>query len=127
MKAWKALDRFHEGAPFAPWLLHIVRNEALNRVRARKRRDTMHLRAQRHAVLVAPAAESQALTVLQNQELASAVDRLPEKLRQVVCCLYLLDFSEAETATILGIPRGTVKSRAARAREVLTNQVGVNA
>jgi RNA polymerase sigma-70 factor (ECF subfamily) len=31
-----------------------------------------------------------------------------------VTCRYLLDLDEAETATVLGIPRGTVKSRLSR-------------
>ncbi len=35
--------------------------------------------------------------------------------REVVTCRYLLDLDEAETATTLGWPRGTVKSRLHRA------------
>ncbi|MDP9321875.1 MAG: siderophore-interacting protein, partial [Chloroflexota bacterium] len=31
VKAYYALDRFREGAPFRPWLLRIVANEAKNR------------------------------------------------------------------------------------------------
>ena len=31
VKAFYALDRFREGAPFRPWLLRIVANEAKNR------------------------------------------------------------------------------------------------
>src|SRR5262245_47548916 len=30
VKAWRALDRFRLGAPFRPWLLRIVANEARN-------------------------------------------------------------------------------------------------
>jgi DNA-directed RNA polymerase specialized sigma24 family protein len=33
----------------------------------------------------------------------------------VVQCRYLLELTEAETATILGLPAGTVKSRLSRA------------
>ena len=35
--------------------------------------------------------------------------------REVVTCRYLLDLDEAETAAVLGWPRGTVKSRLHRA------------
>ena len=125
VKAWKALDRFHDGAPFAPWLLHIVRNEALNRVRSRARRRKMQLRVQERGIPVSPPAESEALSLLEGQILAGTVDQLPDALRDVIHCLYLLDFSEVETATVLGIPRGTVKSRAARARGILSHQIGV--
>jgi RNA polymerase sigma-70 factor (ECF subfamily) len=34
VKAWLALDRFRPGAPFRPWLLQIVINEARNRRRS---------------------------------------------------------------------------------------------
>lgn len=51
--------------------------------------------------------------------LRSAIDRLSEKLRAVVVCRYLLDLPEEETAAILAIPAGTVKSRLSRALEKL--------
>ena len=41
--------------------------------------------------------------------------RLSEAHRLVVTCRYLLDLDERETATVLGWPRGTVKSRLHRA------------
>jgi len=37
VKAFDALATFREGAPFQPWLLRIVTNEARNRVRGRPR------------------------------------------------------------------------------------------
>ena len=39
---------------------------------------------------------------------------LPQPQRLVVICRYLLDLDEAETAALLGIARGTVKSRSSR-------------
>ena len=39
----------------------------------------------------------------------------PSRIGEVVTCRYLLDLDEAETATVLGWPRGTVKSRLHRA------------
>ena len=41
--------------------------------------------------------------------------RSPRPHREVVTCRYLLDLDEAETAAVLGWPRGTVKSRLHRA------------
>nr|MDT0665901.1 sigma factor-like helix-turn-helix DNA-binding protein [Micromonospora sp. DSM 115978] len=37
------------------------------------------------------------------------------RYRQVVTCRYFLELSEAETAELLGWPRGSVKSRLSRA------------
>ena len=45
VKAWRALGRFREGAPFRPWLLRIVANEARNRRRSAGRRAGLALRA----------------------------------------------------------------------------------
>ena len=49
VKAWRALPRFRAGAPFRPWLLAIVANEARNRRRAAGRRAGLVLRAAEQA------------------------------------------------------------------------------
>jgi DNA-directed RNA polymerase specialized sigma24 family protein len=88
VKAWRALPRFRRGAPVRPWLLRIVANEARNRRRGEGRRAALAL-----------------------------VERLPDEQRLAVTCRYLLDLSEEETAAVLGVRRGTVKSRLSRALE----------
>jgi RNA polymerase sigma factor (sigma-70 family) len=51
VKAWRALGRFREGAPFRPWLLRIVANEASNRRRsAGRRREPRAARGDRGAL-----------------------------------------------------------------------------
>ena len=47
VKAYRALGRFRPGAPFRPWLLAIVSNEARNRRRASGRRTNLALRTSR--------------------------------------------------------------------------------
>ncbi|MEU1843278.1 RNA polymerase sigma factor [Micromonospora sediminicola] len=44
----------------------------------------------------------------------SALDRLPTAQRTVITCRVLLDLSTAETATVLGLAEGTVRSRLSR-------------
>ena len=112
VKGWYSLDRFRGDAPFRAWLLRIVANEARNRRRSAGRRAVYELRVA--DARVAPAAESTALATTERQAVAAAVAALPEKLRDVVACRHLLELSEAETAAVLGVPAGTVKSRAAR-------------
>jgi RNA polymerase sigma-70 factor (ECF subfamily) len=121
VKAWRALGRFREGAPFRPWLLRIVANEASNRRRSAGRRTSLALRAatEEPSGGAAPSPEAALLSAEQRSALLAAVDELPDEQRDVVALRYFLDLSEAEVAETLGIPPGTVKSRTSRALERL--------
>jgi RNA polymerase sigma factor (sigma-70 family) len=123
VKGWYALDRYREDAPFRAWLLRIVANEAHNRRRSAGRRSARELRSVelRHT----PSAETSVLDAERRASLLAAVDALPPKLRDVVACRHLLDLSEAETATVLGVPAGTVKSRLSRALDRLRETMEV--
>ena len=126
MKAHRALGRFRPGADFRPWLLRIVRNEALNRRRSAGRRAGLALKVAFDPVL-GDAAPSPETVVVQNDDrsqLLEAVQSLPSRLREVVELRYFLGLSEVETAASLGIALGTVKSRGARAVARLRPLVG---
>jgi RNA polymerase sigma-70 factor (ECF subfamily) len=117
VKAYYALGRFRSGAPFRPWLLRIVANEARNRRVSASRRQKLALRA---AVLdrandTVPSPEAGALASEREQELLDALNGLRDDDRLVIACRYFLDLTEAETAATLGWPKGTVKSRLSRA------------
>ncbi|HEX6420078.1 MAG TPA: sigma-70 family RNA polymerase sigma factor [Acidimicrobiales bacterium] len=116
VKAWYGLGGFRDGAAFRPWLLRIVANEARNRRRARGRRAGYELRfaARQAAVEAVPSPESAALATEARRAVVSALARLPAGQRDVVVCRHLVGLSEAETAEVLGLPPGTVKSRTAR-------------
>lgn len=117
VKAYHALGRFRQDSPFRPWLLRIVRNEALNQRRRRGRQDRlgMRLAGDRHSGDAAPSPETVVVSGADRELVLAAVNGLPERFRQVVALRYLLGLSEAETAKTLRIPAGTVKSRTARA------------
>ena len=126
LKAWRALPRFRAGAPFRPWLLAIVANEARNRRRAAGRRAGLALRAAELAERdpAARSPEAQLLTAVRRDALLAALAELDERDRSVLTCRYLLELSEEETAAALGCRRGTVKSRTSRALARLREQVG---
>ena len=128
-KAWYALGRFRRGAPFRPWLLEIVCNEARNKRRSAGRREKLALRsaAESRPGEAAPSPEAAVLDAERRDALLAAVEELREEERLVVSCRYFLDLSEAETAAALGIPAGTVKSRLARALVRLREQMEVTA
>jgi RNA polymerase sigma factor (sigma-70 family) len=126
LKAYAALGRFRDDAPFRPWLLRIVANEARNRRRSADRRSGLALRA---AATIAsggsaPSPESEVLAAEARDQLHAALGRLRDEDREVIGARYFLGLSEAETAESLGLPAGTVKSRTSRAlgrlREALT-------
>ena len=124
VKAWRALWRFRRGAEFRPWLLRIVANEARNRRRSVGRRAGLELRAAHEpSGEAAPSPEAVLLGSERREALIAAVNALPEPARLAVACRYFLDLSEQETAAVLGVRRGTVKSRTARALARLREEV----
>ena len=142
VKAYRALWRFRAGAPFAPWLLRIVANEARNRRRSAGRRTALVLKLQASAATpptrggqplgaaqvpsgeAAPSPEAALLDAERRERLMAALGRLGEADREAIACRYFLDLSEAETAAALGVRRGTVKSRLSRALDRLRAEVG---
>jgi RNA polymerase sigma-70 factor (ECF subfamily) len=117
VKAYRALGRFRAGSPFRPWLLRIVANEARNRRRSAGRRAGLALRVaeDRRPGDAAPSPESAVLDHEERAWLVAAINDLADGDREVIAARYFLDLTEAETAEILGLPRGTVKSRLSRA------------
>ena len=127
IKAYRGLSGFRIGAPFRPWLLRIVANEARNRRRAGGRRAALALRVREREGSDDELVESPEEAVLvreRRQQLADAISRLTDEHRLVVTCRYLLGLSELETAETLGIPAGTVKSRLSRSLDRLRAELG---
>jgi RNA polymerase sigma-70 factor (ECF subfamily) len=116
VKAYYALPRFRPDAPFRPWLLRIVANEARNRARSTRRHRALTLRAA--AVSngdAAPSPETAALSGSDRESLVAALNALSRRDREVIGYRFLLGLSEGETAEMLGVRPGTVKSRLSRA------------
>jgi len=131
VKAYRRLSRYRGESGFRPWLLAIVANETRNLHRSRSRREGLALRAGRREMpALAPDPAETAEANERRQRLVEQLQRLADKDREVLVCRYLLDLSEAETALTLGLPKGTVKSRTARAlarlRENLSGEEGTD-
>ncbi len=125
VKAYRALARFRRGAPFRPWLLQIVANEARNRRRSAGRRANLALRAAVEARPgdAVPSPEAALLGQERRAELVDAVNGLRDDERDVIACRFFLGLTEEETAKTLDVKLGTVKSRTARALERLREEV----
>jgi RNA polymerase sigma-70 factor (ECF subfamily) len=125
VKAYYALDRFRPDGEFRPWILRIVANEARNRRRSARRRESLVLRLaeDRPSGASAQAPEAAAVSSDEARTLLAALAELPERDRLVISYRYLLELSEAETAAALGVRPGTVKSRLSRALDRLRARV----
>ena len=116
VKAYRSMRRFRPGAPFRPWLMTIVANEARNRRKAAGRRASLALRAADEMEKEDPISpEASVVAEERRSELMKELEGLREEDRVVISCRYFLGLSEAETAAALGCAKGTVKSRTSRA------------
>jgi RNA polymerase sigma factor (sigma-70 family) len=117
VKAFYALDRFRNDAPFRPWLLRIVANEARNRIRSEVRKQGLVLRAAQASPSgeAAPSPEEALMEGETRRRLLATIETLPQADREALSLRYFAELNEAEMAEVLQIPKGTVKSRVSRA------------
>lgn len=73
--------------------------------------------------LVAPSAEMQLLDAGGYAEVLGAVRALPARQREALVLRYYLDLSEAQTAQVMGVSLGAVKSHTARALAALRREL----
>ena len=120
LRAWRHLQSFDATRSLRPWLLSIAANLARNHRRSAGRYLTALMRSFREEP-VSERIEAQSARNLQARELWKAVQRLNVLDQQIDYLRYFLELPVAETAEILNVPEGTVKSRLCRALEKLRN------
>ncbi|MFB9949278.1 sigma-70 family RNA polymerase sigma factor [Rhizobium puerariae] len=119
VRAYERRTTFKPGKPGASlrnWLLAIVHNTHIDRMRsaiARQRRDDA---ATLEAEPSYPAGQEHAIRLGQVREAFMA---LPEDQREALHLVAIEDLSYQEAADALGIPVGTLMSRVSRARAAL--------
>ena len=111
----RASVRLVEGSPL-PWLLNTVSNAARNLERSSRRYRALIARAPRPDALAE-------VTGSDESGVLAALKRLPVRQQSVVALTVLEGYPEREVAQTLGIPVGTVKSRLARARATLRDEM----
>jgi RNA polymerase sigma-70 factor (ECF subfamily) len=90
------------------WLFTVARNLAVDAHRARRARPAEARLTEHHA----PAADQRADASTDSASLRAAIATLPGPQRQVLIEVFYRDRSQVDTARVLGIPPGTVRSRA---------------
>jgi RNA polymerase sigma-70 factor (ECF subfamily) len=136
VRAFYALATYTGAGSLGGWLARIVRNEAIDRLRARDSRrshiaieaDLDEQGAQPHEDETNVMIDPQALAA--NAELRRllehAIQRLPEQFRTAFVLREVEGLSVEETAEYLGIPPATVKTRDHRARNLLRSYLSEN-
>jgi len=104
-----------EGDP-AAWLWGIAIRRLLDRVRRRSRWETV---AEWIKPGVVVSVEDEVLVGVEHSDAGSALNRLSPELKAVMQATVLDGLTVRETAQLLGIPAGTVKTRMMRARRLL--------
>ena len=128
LRAYKSIGSFDGRHPRA-WLLTILRNTQINRVR-RRRPELMRDPDANMAVLASTASSDrnpEDLVIDQTFDAAveEAFAALPEKFREIVEIVDINGLSYREAAEVLGIPEGTVMSRLHRARARIRRRLAV--
>lgn len=110
LKAYAKLNDLRDEKFFRTWLVRILINEC-------KKIYKLNLRTISYDNI--PEVPDDSKTDV--SEVYSAIMRLPEKIRTAVVLHYAEGYSVAETASIMRIPSGTVKSRLSKGRNLLKN------
>ncbi|WP_197319560.1 RNA polymerase sigma factor SigM [Saccharomonospora sp. NB11] len=122
ISAFRAAANFRAESQVTTWLHRIVVNACLDRVRRKQARPTVPLPDTSHNEPAVPRdSMSERETRLVIKE---ALDQLPEEQRVPIVLVDVEGYSVAETAQMLGIAQGTVKSRCARGRAKLAKLLG---
>ncbi|WP_442818380.1 RNA polymerase sigma factor [Streptomyces sp. NBC_01237] len=106
----------HRGGPAGGWLWVIAARRLVDAQRAAARLDRP---ADTGWSTTVPSTEERVLAGLEYGDVGDALDRIPPELGEVLRATVVDGLTTREAARLLGIPEGTVKTRAMRARREL--------
>lgn len=121
LKVLRHIDQYDPSQEFEPWLTRICVNthrDALRRIARLPLLTFADNSEQEIFWKYLPAPEKPDYLPLYE-----AIRQLPRRLRTVIVLYYFRDKDLAQTASILGIPVGTVKSRLSKARKRLKEEL----
>ena len=134
LRAYRFFDTFHPDNSLQAWLLRIQKNIFINQFRRQRRRqESVPVDRSCSSDELDPPGEgrihelSPRAHLLQeelDEEIASALERLPETYRQVFFLGAFFGCTYGEMALLLVCPIGTVRSRLSRAKDLLRSRLG---
>lgn len=127
LKAYRFIDKYHEGTNAKAWLFKILKNAYINEYRKKSKRptkvdfedivayhDTDDDRVTGYMDL-----RAEIFQYMMGDEITTAINALPVDFRTVILLCDVEDFTYEEISKIIDIPIGTVRSRLFRARNML--------
>ena len=122
---WRGSARYADqpSGDVSGWLWRIGSRRLIDALRGQGARQRLARLLTRSRLPEQPSAEEEVLLGVEHGDLASALARLSPELRLVIQATALDGLSTREAAVLLGIPVGTVKTRAMRARRQLRQEL----
>jgi RNA polymerase sigma-70 factor (ECF subfamily) len=126
IKIYKNLNKVESGAAFVPWMIRLSRNTCIDRLRRIKARPPARdqvIDEDLQLTSTAPSPEETWGEERRKQLVYQAMGKLSEQNREIILLKEIQQLKLTEIASMLGLPVGTIKSRASRARVELAKSV----
>ncbi|MBN1441492.1 MAG: sigma-70 family RNA polymerase sigma factor [Planctomycetes bacterium] len=126
ISAWRQIGGLERPGSWRAWLASLARNAAIDALRRRSsRRKHLDRFREREAVRGPPEADPPCRLEIEDEHRVAldAISRLPARYREVFVLRHLEDWSYAEIAEALSLPRETVETRLVRARRMLRERL----
>ena len=117
IQSWSQLDRLNDPSAVRPWLMRMVSNRSIERIR--KRKDHVNVDDWDAPVAASQSPEHIVEVRMQMSALGAAIDALPEMQRQCWILKEVAGVPYADIAEQLGVPLSTVRGQLARARRTI--------
>jgi len=126
LAVWNGAGRFRGESSARSWVFGIARRRAIDALRRAQTPVLLEI-DKSDRVDRAPGPEQVVIASFEAAEIRSAMARIAAIHQEVLMLIFTQGLSYAETAEILDVPVGTVKSRLNHARMSLRNELGANA
>jgi len=131
MKAYRFFDSFEKGTNCKAWLFRILKNSYINKYRKESKepdkvdydeiKEFYH--SVKHSSLDSNDMQEKMFAELLDDEVAQALESLPEDFKEVVQLCDIEGFTYEEIANMVDCPIGTVRSRLHRGRKILREKL----
>lgn len=118
IKVYGNLDQYRPDYPFSTWLYRLAANHVIDHSR-RLKKERGRADMPEQVSDARPGAQEDLETGERASLLRAALDELDPRYREVLFLVYVEGLKVDDTARVLGLPEGTVKTRLMRGRDAL--------